>query len=141
MSAVFDAGRIQGNILRALSLSAQHLAIFPTEFRDGMTVWALKLGDTGDSAPAQWLAPVDAPTRVHLVASVNADDAADLGPVQRQVARDGRTMVGGKVFFDYVDGISRSRFAGADDPDKARVDQPLDPLSTFLLGHPACVGA
>jgi deferrochelatase/peroxidase EfeB len=130
--------------LRALGTSDESLATFPTEFIEGMTSRALKLGDFGSSAPASWPAPFDKPARVHIVASIYADDAAHLDRVQAQVAqafnvlgiRDGRNLADGKVFFGYVDNISQPRFAGIRGPDQIKVDEPIDPLGTVLLGYP-----
>jgi deferrochelatase/peroxidase EfeB len=128
--------------LRALGTPKEHLATFPTEFVEGMTKRALKLGDFGSSAPANWPAPFDRPARVHIVASIYADAAAHLDRVQAQVARafnvlgvrDGCNLA--KVFFGYVDNISQPRFKEIPDPDQAKVDEPIDPLGTVLLGYP-----
>jgi deferrochelatase/peroxidase EfeB len=104
----------------------------------------MKLGDFGSSAPASWPAPFDKPARVHIVASIYADDAAHLDRVQTQVAsafdvigvRDGRNLPDNKVFFGLVDNISQPRFAGIRDPDTEKADEPIDPLGTALLGYP-----
>ena len=130
--------------LRALGTPEESLATFPTEFKEGMTSRALKLGDFGLSAPSNWPAPFDKPARVHIIASIYADDKAHLDLVQAQVARalnvlgvrDGRNLAGNKVFFGYVDNISQPRFAGIRDPGQNKVDEPLDPLGTALLGYP-----
>jgi deferrochelatase/peroxidase EfeB len=130
--------------LRALGTPDESLATFPTEFVEGMTKRALKLGDFGSSAPANWPAPFDKPARVHIVASIYADAAQHLDRAQAQVARvftvlgiwDGRSLADNKVFFGYVDNISQPRFEGIRDPDQANVDEPKDPLGTVLLGHP-----
>jgi deferrochelatase/peroxidase EfeB len=128
--------------LRALGTPGESLATFPTEFIEGMTSRALKLGDFGSSAPDSWPTPFDMPGRVHIIASIYADDAAHLDRVQAQVARalnvlgvrDGRKLADNKEFFGYVDNISQPRFAGIHDQDE--VDEPIDPLGTILLGHP-----
>ena len=130
--------------LRALGTPAEHLATFPTEFVQGMTARAMKIGDFGDSAPETWPAPFDRPERVHLIASVHSDTEAPLDRAQEQVARaftvlgvrNGRNLPEGKVFFGYVDGISQPRFKHIIDPDQAGVDEPMDPLGTALLGYP-----
>jgi deferrochelatase/peroxidase EfeB len=131
--------------LRALGTPAESLATFPTEFVEGMTSRALKLGDFGSSAPSSWPAPFDKPARVHVIASVYADDAAHLDRVQAQVARaftvlgwrDGRNLEADKVFFGFTDNISQPRFAEIrDDPDTKKADEPIDPLGTALLGYP-----
>ncbi len=130
--------------LRALGTSDKSLKTFPTEFSEGMTTRALKLGDFGSSAPDNWPAPFDKPARarLHIVASTYADDATHLDRVQSQVAEafnvigflDGRNLAGNKVFFGYTDNISQPRFAGIHDGD--RIKEPIDPLGTVLLGYP-----
>ncbi len=138
--------------LKALGAPTELLATFPTEFTEGMTSRALKLGDFGSSSPENWPAPFDKPARVHLVASVYADDQAHLDRIQAQVAkafvvtgvRCGRNLapdpgdpsgVRVKVFFDYTDNISQPRFAGVHDAAQAKVDEPIDPPGTVLLGY------
>jgi deferrochelatase/peroxidase EfeB len=130
--------------LRALGTPEESLATFPTEFIEGMFSRALKLGDFGSSASANWPAPFDKPARLHIVASIYADAPAHLDRVEVQVARafnvlgvrDGRNLANDKVFFGYVDNISQPRFAGISDPDQSQVDEPVDPLGTVLLGYP-----
>ena len=129
--------------LRALGTPPEHLATFPTEFIEGMAKRALKLGDFGESAPDKWPAPFDQPARVHVVATIYSDEAHHIDRVQDQVARafnvigirDGRSLDDGKVFFGYKDSISQPRFKHVDDPDQTKVDEPIDPLGTVLLGH------
>ena len=80
---------------------------------------------------------------MHVVAAVYSDEAHHIDRVQDQVAqafnvigiRDGRTLDDGKVFFGYKDSISQPRFKHVDDPDQTKVDEPIDPLGTVLLGH------
>lgn len=130
--------------LRALGLPEDQLGTFPTEFAEGMARRAVKLGDFGDSAPENWPVPFDRPERVHLVASIYADDTQSLDAVQAQVApaftvlgvRDGRNLPDGKVFFGYRDGLSQPRFNHVFDPDQVGVTEPRDPLGTALLGYP-----
>ena len=130
--------------LRALGTPDESLATFPTEFSEGMTSRALKLGDFGSSAPECWPAPFDKPARVHIIASIYADDALHLKTVQSQVAcafnvlgtKDGRNLPGNKVFFGFDDSISQPRFAEVRDPDTEKANEPIDPLGTALLGHP-----
>jgi deferrochelatase/peroxidase EfeB len=117
--------------LRALGTPDESLATFPTEFREGMTSRALKLGDFGCSAPKNWPEPFDKPADVHIIVSVYADDKQSLDRVEAQVGRaftvldrrDGGSLaVDGKpnpdrVFFGYTDNISQPRFAEIqDDP-------------------------
>ena len=128
--------------LRALRTPPEHLATFPTEFIEGMTKRAVKLGDYGASAPANWPAPFDKPAQVHVIASIYARDPIMLDDVQGQVARafnvlgvrDGRNLDNSKVFFGYRDSISQPKFEGIGDPDRVTDDGPLDPIGTVLLG-------
>jgi len=130
--------------LRALGVAEDALATFPTEFIQGMTQRALKLGDFGDSAPVKWPAPFDQPARVHLVATIYADTDTTLDRLEAQVAKafnvlgvlNGRNLADNKVFFGYVDSISQPRFKKIDDPAQANADEPIDPLGTVLLGYP-----
>ena len=130
--------------LRALGVPAQDLASFPTEFVEGMARRARKLGDYGDSAPDRWPAPFDRPGRIHLVASIHADDRQPLDRLEGQLARafdvlgvrDGRNLPEDKVVFGYRDNISQPRFEHVVDPDLLDRSEPIDPLGTILLGHP-----
>ena len=137
--------------LRALGARGDSLATFPTELIEGMTSRALKLGDFGSSGPENWPKPFDKPTRVHLIASIYADDKQHLDRVQAQVGRaftvlgrrDGGNLADNgkvdpdRVFFGFTDNISQPRFAEIrDDPDTKKADEPIDPLGTALLGYP-----
>ena len=130
--------------LRALGTPGDSLATFPTEFRDGMTSRALKLGDFGPSDPKNWPAPFDKPARVHMIASIYADDDAHLDRIEAQVARtftvvgvrNGRNLAADKVVFGFADSISQPRFKEILDPDTEKANEPIDPLGTALLGHP-----
>ncbi|WP_164661002.1 hypothetical protein [Tropicibacter sp. Alg240-R139] len=133
--------------LRALGVTQDHLDTFPTEFRQGMTKRAAKIGDFGDSAPKNWAEPFNQPDRVHLIASIYSDTDEQLEKVeqvQAQVAKafgvigvqDGRNLPEGKVFFGYRDSISQPRFAHVINPDRANDNEPINPLGTVLLGYP-----
>ncbi len=130
--------------LKALGLSARSLASFPTEFIEGMTTRAAKIGDYDESAPENWPAPFDRPAKLHVVATVYSDDLEELERVKGQVAkafnvlglRDGRGLANGNVFFGYKDGISQPRFEKVQDFDTDGSDEPVDPLGTILLGYP-----
>lgn len=130
--------------LRALGVPAGSLATFPTEFIEGMTSRAMKLGDFGDSAPENWPEPFDEPERVHIIARIHANDTDKLQEIEDQVARafnvigvrDGRQLEKGKVIFGYVDGLSQPRFKRVVDPETENVNEPEDPLGTILLGYP-----
>jgi deferrochelatase/peroxidase EfeB len=130
--------------LRALGTPGEYLATFPTEFREGMTNRAVKLGDFGPSDPKNWSDPFDKPARVHVIASIYADDKEHLDSAETQVARAftvlgsrcGRNLEADKVFFGFTDNISQPRFNEIrDDPDTEKADEPIDPLGTALLGY------
>ena len=130
--------------LRALGLPADQLATFPTEYKEGMAKRAAKLGDFGDSAPEAWPPPFDRPDRIHVVATIYANDPKRLDDIEARVAkfftilgvRNGRSLADGKVFFGYRDSISQPRFKHVFDPGQVGVDEPKDPLGTVLLGYP-----
>lgn len=135
--------------LKALGLADQELRSFPTEFIEGMTRRAAKLGDFGDSDPCHWPSPYRQPDRVHVIASVYATDEGELNTVQDQVSRsfkvigvhNGYALPEGKVYFGYKDGMSQPRFvgfhgSGPRDGKNHRIVEPEDPLGTVLLGKP-----
>lgn len=130
--------------LQALGVPQEGLKTFPTEFRQGMTKRAAKIGDFGDSDPQNWADPFNQPERIHLIASIYSDSCEQLEQVQVQVAkaftivgvRDGRNLPEGKVFFGYRDSISQPRFEHVTNPDRANDNEPINPLGTVLLGYP-----
>lgn len=132
--------------LRAFGVGEQSLTTFPTEFVDGMNLRAIKLGDVGESAPETWAPPFDKPKSVHLIASIYADEIAELDRIEKQAlqgkafkrlgARDGFNFNGDYVHFGYRDNISQPRFAEVHDPDNYPDAQPMAPLGAVLLGYP-----
>jgi deferrochelatase/peroxidase EfeB len=135
--------------LRALGVSEASLKTFPDEFTEGMPGRAVKLGDVGDSAPAHWDAPFADPDKVHVFATINADEIAELDRVQAQLlafeagrglglltVRDGWNFDKDLVHFGYKDSISQPRFAGIHDPDAWPDDQPQSPIGAMLIGYP-----
>lgn len=135
--------------LRALGLSPFDLSSFPTEFIEGMTRRAAKLGDFGTSAPSYWPKPYDQPDRVHVIATAYATDTVWLDQVQRHLAaafhvlhsHHGYALPDDRVYFGYKDGMSQPSFQGFHDGEsrgrgRLRVEQPDDPPGTVLLGMP-----
>jgi deferrochelatase/peroxidase EfeB len=135
--------------LGALGLGRQDLDSFPTEFKEGMTRRAAKLGDFGASAPAHWPAPYHVPDRLHIVATAYARDVDWLDRLRDRLGKsfrvlgqhDGRSLPNGEVFFGYQDGLSQPKYIGFHEgtyhPDDAgRRVEPEDPLGTMLLGQP-----
>lgn len=132
--------------LRAVGTPGSSLETFPTEFIEGMNSRALKLGDTGPSAPETWPAPFDDPKRLHLIATIYADDVEALNRVQQQAlpsgtgltllgARDGWNFAGNYVHFGYRDSIAQPKFAEIHDTADFPDGQPMAPLGTVLLGY------
>jgi deferrochelatase/peroxidase EfeB len=133
--------------LRALGVEQSSLDTFPSEYKEGMTPRATKLGDIGDSAPDNWPAPFDKPQRIHLIATIYADDVAQLDRIKQQALggtsglnllgeRDGFCFDGNFVHFGYKDNISQPKFAEIHDADSMSDDpQPFAPLGTVLLGY------
>jgi deferrochelatase/peroxidase EfeB len=132
--------------LRALGTSQPSLDTFPTEFKEGMGPRAVKLGDVGPSAPQNWPAPFDEPKRIHLIATIYADEIVQLDSVQQQALagnsgfnllgrRDGFNFNGNYVHFGYHDNISQPKFAEIHDVDSLSDAQPVAPLGTVLLGY------
>lgn len=132
--------------LRALGLPGSSLAMFPNEFIEGMTARALKLGDVGASAPDTWPSPFNEPKRIHLIATIYAENVEQLDQVQQRALdrnaltllgmREGYNFDGDFVHFGYRDNIMQPRFEGIHDPERHADGQPLAPLGTVLLGHP-----
>jgi deferrochelatase/peroxidase EfeB len=133
--------------LRALGTPSASLEMFPTEFVEGMTARAVKLGDVGRSAPENWPAPFNEPKRVHLIATVYAEKVEQLDVVQERAltdvkafklldTREGYNFPGDVVHFGYRDNITQPRFEGVPDSQRHPDRQPKAPLGTVLLGHP-----
>jgi deferrochelatase/peroxidase EfeB len=132
--------------LRALGAPGSSLETFPTEFIAGMTSRAVKLGDVGPSAPQTWPAPFDNPKRLHLIASIYANEIAQLDRLQQQAlpngsgltllgTRDGWSFDGNFVHFGYRDSIAQPKFKEIHDPADYADGQPPAPLGTVLLGY------
>jgi deferrochelatase/peroxidase EfeB len=138
--------------LRALGASAMSLSSFPTEFVEGMESRAVKLGDIGWSAPSEWEAPFEDMSRVHVLATLHADDDKFLDQAQAQIEAAGQgkafALCGTRegvafakpnenyVHFGYRDNISQPRFRDIHDPNRYPDLQPQMPLGTVLLGFP-----
>ncbi|MEA2793397.1 MAG: hypothetical protein QOI87_777 [Bradyrhizobium sp.] len=132
--------------LLALGTRKATLDGFPTEFKEGMALRAVKLGDVGKSAPENWPAPFDDPNRIHLIATIYAHEDAQLERVQRQAlaggkafrllgVRDGRSHRNDFVHFGYRDNLTQPRFKGVHDSARYQDGQPKAPLGTVLLGY------
>jgi deferrochelatase/peroxidase EfeB len=139
--------------LRALGTPAGSLASFPTEFIEGMNARALKLGDAGPSAPENWPAPFNDPDKLHIIATIYANDMPAEQAIALQDAvqkraladgcglrllgvRDGAGFNADYVHFGYRDNLTQPRFREVHDPDRYKDGQPMAPLGTVLLGYP-----
>ena len=91
--------------------------------------------------------PSTSPSEIHLIATIYAEEAAQLDDVQQRALADGRawTLLGTRegysfpddiVHFGYRDNIMQPRFEGIHDPQRHADGQPMAPLGTVLLGHP-----
>jgi Dyp-type peroxidase family len=112
--------------LRALGVPQASLDSFPAEFREGMAARATRLGDTGESSPEHWDAPLGG-TDVHVALSVFArDDAAlqsvlaparealaDLPGVQVIYRLDISQLPSKRTHLGFVDGIGEPAIEGA----------------------------
>jgi deferrochelatase/peroxidase EfeB len=133
--------------LRALGAPSASLKMLPNEFVEGMTARAVKLGDVGRSAPENWPAPFNEPKRIHLIATIYAENVDQLNEVQKRAltdakafklldTREGYNFPGDFVHFGYRDNITQPRFEGVPDSQRHPDRQPKAPLGTVLLGHP-----
>jgi Dyp-type peroxidase family len=111
--------------LAALGLPSGTLASFPEEFRAGMAARASVLGDEGDSAPANWQAPLGTQD-VHVLVMISAADEPALSAHDERV-RDsiqraggmtvlydevGRAMPENREHFGYADGFAQPDIEG-----------------------------
>ncbi|WP_079031744.1 Dyp-type peroxidase [Streptomyces specialis] len=117
------------------------------------------LGDTEANDPSQWLFGAQHSDPVHVVLTVAADRAADLGTAlareREEIAahrlaiafeQAGATLEGhrrGEEHFGFKDGISQPAVADFDEPDPARPEYQKDkpgtriiPSGEFVVGHP-----
>jgi Dyp-type peroxidase family len=115
--------------LRALQLPDASLAGFPEEFRQGMAARAEQLGDTGESAPANWQGP-SAGLEVHGLIMISAGDRAALGAHEARLRAAierhggvgviydevGAALPGGVEHFGYADGFAQPSIEGSGVP-------------------------
>jgi deferrochelatase/peroxidase EfeB len=134
--------------LGALGVPAATLQQFPEAYREGPAVRAAQMGDTGESAPANWT--LGGPnTSVHALLSLFGGpghlavfDAASLQLTQAFASfgvtlvstHDAAALPEGGVHFGYRDSIGQPHIAGVPtsrDPDL----QPQSSAGEFLLGQ------
>ncbi|MEU2931002.1 Dyp-type peroxidase [Streptomyces sp. NPDC007251] len=112
--------------LKALGVPQASLDSFPDAFREGMAARAERLGDTGDSSPEHWDAPLGS-TDVHVAISVFAPDAAameallataretlaDLPGVSVIYRLDASALPTKRTHLGFVDGIGEPDIEGS----------------------------
>jgi Dyp-type peroxidase family len=126
--------------LQALGVPADSLETFPPEFIDGMAKRASMLGDTGDSAPANWL--VGGPhSRTDLLVLLYAESAKALDELNqglampqglREIYRQDASFSEHEPF-GFKDGISQPGLEGS--PIAALPGQSVVKAGEFLLGY------
>ncbi len=135
--------------LGAVGIPASLLSLFPADFRNGPVYGAAKLGDTGTSAPENWVMGGPANEQTHIVLSLFTNEHREpcrdqwTAVLLERFARDRIDVVwridadalpDGKVHFGYKDGIAQPRIEGA--PGKQGPDmQPHAKPGEFLLGR------
>ncbi len=133
--------------LSALGVAAESLASFPVEFAEGPIARAVRVGDTGPSAPENWR-PWTTDPGLHLLVSLFGQTHEAVERATQQVASrwragwrelgrgDGHALPTNLAHFGYRDGLSQPTIQGvplAGLPDHL----PRAPLGEFLLGHPS----
>jgi Dyp-type peroxidase family len=133
--------------LAALQLPASGLASFPEEFVQGAVARAERVGDTGNSAPAQWKGQL-ASDRVHALLFLFASTSQVLERVSSQLrelyaaaftelsVHDAASLPGDLAHFGYRDGFAQPVIDGGLQPRMPDV-LPKAPSGEFLLGYPS----
>ncbi len=144
--------------LAALQLPSNYLASFPQTFRNGAVAAADTVGDTSDSAPANWVGGLSNTDSVHIVLALYAQNESILEQMSATLRglfakyditelyhQDAKNLPNpdepysryGKIHFGYTDGISQPRIAGTPSEHSIPDRQPLAPTGEFLLGYPS----
>ena len=139
--------------LKALGVPQDSLDSFAWEFRQGMAARAKELGDTGDSGPENWEAPLGTPD-VHVVLVAVSPDGPRLEAVLERARETYRELSPGitaiwrqnchalpteKEPFGFRDGISHPAIEGSGIPGTNPQEQPLK-AGEFVLGYPDEMG-
>jgi len=142
--------------LATLGVTQAQLATFDASFQLGAasSVSASKVGDVGESAPANWIGGLSNAAQVHLLLSLWVDDdpaaleevtarlrKAFSGCVAELSAHDAHALPANRVHFGYHDGIAQPTVVGAP-PRKHPIPDDQPPVATgeFLLGYPNQAG-
>jgi Dyp-type peroxidase family len=139
--------------LKALGVPQASLDSFAWEFRQGMAARAKALGDTGDSGPENWEAPLGTPD-VHVVLVAVSPNGprleAALEPARKAYRelspgitaiwrQDCHALPSEKEPFGFRDGISHPAIEGSGIPGTNSQEQPLK-AGEFVLGYPDEMG-
>jgi Dyp-type peroxidase family len=133
--------------LRALGVPQESLDSFPPAFREGMAARAELLGDTGDSAPANWEQPLGT-SDVHVALAAIAPDAARLKILHDEIEDSRRDLPGvaeiwrqdcyalpdEREAFGFKDGISHPAIEGSGIPGSNPKEVPFK-AGEFILGY------
>jgi deferrochelatase/peroxidase EfeB len=135
--------------LTALGVPVSLSTNFPPEFIAGAIGRATNVGDTGDSAPAQWEMSLGTPNQAHAILSTVAIDDASRNAVTTQLnalfQSTGITSLGfhdaddlpdSFVHFGYRDSISQPNIDGAPMKKYGLDSQPLVATGEFVTGYP-----
>ena len=137
---------------KALGVPQESLDSFSWEFRQGMRARATDLGDTGDSAPENWEAPLGTGD-VHVVMVVVSPDEERLEAALEPARNTYRGMSGIEAIwrqnchalptetepFGFRDGISHPAIEGSGIPGSNPKEEPLK-AGEFVLGYPDEIG-
>jgi Dyp-type peroxidase family len=142
--------------LRRLELPDACLAGFPEEFRQGMAARADLLGDTGDSAPSEWVGGLGT-DEIHVLVMIAAKHADALAAHDKRLRAGlagnggltviyddlGTALPGGKEHFGYTDGFAQPSIEGTGLPSlpgqgAVTKDGGWRPIRAgeFILGYP-----
>ena len=138
--------------LKALGLPQASLDSFPPEFQQGMAARADKIGDVGESSPANWEKPFGTPD-VHLALVVVARNAtileaalANARTILQSLPRvavlsqiDIAPLPTGRTHLGYHDGIGQPLIEGSDEPSYPG-QGPVIKAGELILGYPDQLG-
>jgi Dyp-type peroxidase family len=138
--------------LVALGVPQESLDSFAWEFRQGMAARARQLGDTGESSPEHWEAPLGTPD-VHVVITALSPDAQRLEAALERARKaiqelsgvaliwrqDCYALPGPSEHFGFRDGMSFPAIEGSGIPGTNPAQRPLK-AGEFVLGYPDELG-
>ena len=138
--------------LKALGVPQQSLDSFSWEFRQGMAARWKDLGDTGESHPENWEAPLGS-NDIHVVIVAVSPNEVRLEAALDRARKTYQTMTGIKAIwrqdchalpnekepFGFRDGISHPAIEGSGIPGTNPREQPLK-AGEFVLGYPDELG-